>query len=244
MRRDCSACIPTPDAVESFAGPEIDAWMVSERADSELAAAVGAVSDVAHVEVFEAVEDAAPRRRGRRRGRRAGRRAAPRPPRRSAKAGHRSKGSSTVRVDAERLDQLMHYMGELVLHRTQVEALAAHADVPGPLAGDAEPHAHLARPAGDGHAGPDDPGRGRVPALPAPGPRPLDQARQAGRAGAGRQGHRARPHRGRRARRPARPPDPQLARPRPRGAGGARRRRQAGRPARCRSPPATPAATS
>jgi two-component system chemotaxis sensor kinase CheA len=39
--------------------------------------------------------------------------------------------ASTVRVDAERLDQLMHYMGELVLHRTSVEALAAHADVPG-----------------------------------------------------------------------------------------------------------------
>jgi len=39
--------------------------------------------------------------------------------------------ASTVRVDAERLDQLMHYMGELVLHRTSVEALAAQADVPG-----------------------------------------------------------------------------------------------------------------
>ena len=34
-------------------------------------------------------------------------------------------------MDAERLDQLMHFMGELVLHRTQVEALAADADVPG-----------------------------------------------------------------------------------------------------------------
>jgi two-component system chemotaxis sensor kinase CheA len=39
--------------------------------------------------------------------------------------------ASTVRVDAERLDQLMHYMGELVLHRTSVEALAGQADVPG-----------------------------------------------------------------------------------------------------------------
>jgi two-component system chemotaxis sensor kinase CheA len=44
---------------------------------------------------------------------------------------HPKGGSSTVRVDAERLDQLMHFMGELVLHRTQVEALAAGADVPG-----------------------------------------------------------------------------------------------------------------
>ena len=47
------------------------------------------------------------------------------------KSGGHGKGSSTVRVDAERLDQLMHFMGELVLHRTQVEALAADADVPG-----------------------------------------------------------------------------------------------------------------
>ena len=39
------------------------------------------------------------------------------------------------------------------------------------------------------------------------------------------QGHRARPHRRRRARRPARAPRPQLARPRPRAAGGAHRRR-------------------
>src|SRR6201999_4538214 len=38
-----------------------------------------------------------------------------------------------VRVDAERLNQLMHFMGELVLHRTRVEELAAHADVPGLL---------------------------------------------------------------------------------------------------------------
>src|SRR3954471_6822087 len=124
------ACSPTPDEVETFAGTEIDVWMVSERADSELAAVVGAVSDVDQVEVFEAVSDAAvdegdvpadtpadaPKQE-----------AAAKP-----KAGaHGSKGSSTVRVDAERLDQLMHFMGELVLHRTQVEALAADADVPG-----------------------------------------------------------------------------------------------------------------
>ena len=80
------ACVPMPDDVESFKGSEIDAWMVSERADSELAAVVGAVSDVAHVEVFEAVADAAlddgressSRPARRRRDRR-------RPPRRSAR---------------------------------------------------------------------------------------------------------------------------------------------------------------
>ena len=123
------ACVPSPDDVETFTGTEIDAWMVSERADAELAAVVGAVSDVAHVEVFEAVSDAAvetgdevieeaaaPKKEAA---------AAPK------KSGGHNKGAATVRVDAERLDQLMHFMGELVLHRTQVEALAADADLPG-----------------------------------------------------------------------------------------------------------------
>jgi two-component system chemotaxis sensor kinase CheA len=121
------ACSPTPDDVETFSGTEIDVWMVSERADAELAAVVSSVSDVAQVEVFEAVADAAvetgdvpdeeaPAKKEA---------AAPK------KSGGHNKGSSTVRVDAERLDQLMHFMGELVLHRTQVEALAADADVPG-----------------------------------------------------------------------------------------------------------------
>ena len=41
------------------------------------------------------------------------------------------KQSQTVRVDADRLDSLMHCMGELVVQRTLVEALAAQADVPG-----------------------------------------------------------------------------------------------------------------
>jgi len=118
------ACSPTPDEVETFAGSEIDVWMVSERADSELAAVVSSVSDVDQVEVFEAVSDAAVE---------TGEEIIEDAPKAEAAvaAKPKSKGSSTVRVDAERLDQLMHFMGELVLHRTQVEALAANADVPG-----------------------------------------------------------------------------------------------------------------
>jgi two-component system chemotaxis sensor kinase CheA len=108
------ACTPSPDDVETFTGSEIDAWMVSERADAELAAAAAAVSDVAHVEVTEAIGDAT----------------VDEAPTQAPRKAH-AKGSSTVRVDAERLDQLMHCMGELVLHRTQVEALAADAGVPG-----------------------------------------------------------------------------------------------------------------
>lgn len=42
-----------------------------------------------------------------------------------------SRAAATVRVDAERLDLLMHTMGELVVHRTQLEVLVAGADTPG-----------------------------------------------------------------------------------------------------------------
>jgi two-component system chemotaxis sensor kinase CheA len=42
-----------------------------------------------------------------------------------------SGAARTVRVDAERLDALMHSMGELVIHRTAVEALTSSMDVPG-----------------------------------------------------------------------------------------------------------------
>ena len=126
------ACIPAPDDVDAFAGSEIDAWIVSERTDSELAEVAGAVPDVDDVQVFEAIPDAAVESGDENV-------EADAPVKATAEAvkaapaekrgGH--KGSSTVRVDSERLDQLMHYMGELVLHRTQVEALAARADVPG-----------------------------------------------------------------------------------------------------------------
>src|SRR4051794_14525166 len=130
------ACVPAPDEVDEFSGTEIVAWLVSEHTDAELAAVAAKVPEVADVQVAEAVADAAvdapdagdvvpataaaP----------AAQAAAPAAAPARAGGGH-SKGSSTVRVDAERLGQLMHFMGELVLHRTQVEALAANADVPG-----------------------------------------------------------------------------------------------------------------
>jgi two-component system, chemotaxis family, sensor kinase CheA len=146
------ACRPAPDEVDTFAGREVDAWVVSERADSELASAAGSVPEVVDVLIFEAVSDAAldegepeqsadvaPTPSSPNVGDGAppapavsaatanGKAPTPTPGKNHAKGG----GSSTVRVDAERLDQLMHHMGELVLHRTQVEALAAGADVPG-----------------------------------------------------------------------------------------------------------------
>jgi two-component system chemotaxis sensor kinase CheA len=132
------ACVPAPDTVDEFSGSEIVAWMVSERTDSELAAAAGSVPEVETAEAFEAVADAAvdapesvddvaasPAAGA------AQPAAAPAAAAPARAGGGHGKGSSTVRVDAERLDQLMHFMGELVLHRTQVEALAGRADVPG-----------------------------------------------------------------------------------------------------------------
>jgi two-component system chemotaxis sensor kinase CheA len=132
---------PPEDAVDSFAGPDIEAWLATDAETAAIVAAAGAVPDVADVTAEEVaagetaeeapapvvveeapapapVAEAAP---------------APAPAPKAEKPVEKKKAvsASTVRVDAERLDQLMHYMGELVLHRTSVEALAAQADVPG-----------------------------------------------------------------------------------------------------------------
>jgi two-component system chemotaxis sensor kinase CheA len=124
------ACRPDPDELEGFSGTEVVAWMVSDRTDAELAEAAAAVVEVDDATALEAVPDAAvdhpesldPA---------SGTPSAPaaEPSRQASPRGHG--GSSTVRVDAERLDQLMQTMGELVLNRTLLEGLAAHAPVPG-----------------------------------------------------------------------------------------------------------------
>jgi two-component system chemotaxis sensor kinase CheA len=110
------ACLPAPQDVDTFAGRDIVAWLVSDRTDAELEAAAAGVPDVVTVDVVEAVADAA---------------VDGEPEQGPAVVHERSRASSTVRVDSERLDALMHAMGELVLNRTQVEVLANHADVPG-----------------------------------------------------------------------------------------------------------------
>lgn len=117
---------PSESEVDAFAGRRIDAWVASDAPEPAVAAALAQVADVAGLpavtEVTEpreaevvqisaaaaAADDAA-----------------------AAPAGAPRKRSSTVRVDSERLDALMHAMGELVVYRTHVEALAAGAQVPG-----------------------------------------------------------------------------------------------------------------
>jgi two-component system chemotaxis sensor kinase CheA len=115
---------PSEGEVDAFAGRRIDAWVASDALEPAIAAALGDVADVVGApEVTEVVEprgaevvEIADAGGGE--------------PAAAASGGSR-KRSSTVRVDAERLDALMHAMGELVVYRTHVEALAAGAQVPG-----------------------------------------------------------------------------------------------------------------
>jgi two-component system, chemotaxis family, sensor kinase CheA len=135
---------PTEDKVEGFSGDVVEVWVATEHEDEVVARTAREVPDVASVTLLvhdpsaaapapapvekpaevkpvaavpEATDD---------------KEAKEAPAKQAAPAGgHGKKGSATVRVDAERLDQLMHFMGELVVHRTRVEGLAHNADVPG-----------------------------------------------------------------------------------------------------------------
>ncbi len=110
---------PTSEDVDAFAGSAVEAWVATEHDAATLAAAVRAVPDVAEVTVAARAPGIA---------------AAPAPDAAApvhAAAPPARKTSATVRVDAVRLDQLMHFMGELVVHRTRVESLAQGAAVDG-----------------------------------------------------------------------------------------------------------------
>jgi two-component system chemotaxis sensor kinase CheA len=113
---------PASDEVDAFSGSAIDAWVATEHDVATLEAALRAVPDVCDVTV-------AAREPG------SGVSATPAASDASgpaqAAAPQARKTSSTVRVDALRLDQLMHFMGELVVHRTRVESLAQRASVDG-----------------------------------------------------------------------------------------------------------------
>ena len=111
---------PTEDGVEGFSEKVVEVWLASDHEEDIIGAAAREVPDVATVTVLvhEPKADA--------------KKDEPAAAKEAPKAGgHGKKGSATVRVDAERLDQLMHFMGELVVHRTRVEGLAHDADVPG-----------------------------------------------------------------------------------------------------------------
>ncbi len=159
--------IPTPDAIENFEGHLIEAWIVSEHEENELAKTATRVSDVESADVSELIDAAAPTapapaaavaaaadaaasdaaasdaagaEREAAPAAAAPQEAAVETPeaaaaadaasakQQAAGAGHSA--ARTVRVDAERLDTLMHLMGELVIHRTAVEAYTANINSP------------------------------------------------------------------------------------------------------------------
>ena len=233
------ACVPAPADVDTFDGRDIVAWLVSENTDGELHAAVAGVPDVAECEVTEAVADAAvdgveePEAVV----------AAATPAARPDSTNKPHHGSSTVRVDAERLDQLMHAMGELVLNRTQVEVLAAHADVPGlqqAIQGLTRTSHALQAMVMQVRMIPVEAVLLRFPRLV----RDLSVklSKQVELELIGKDTELDRSRRGL-ARRPARAPDPQLRSTTASKARRSARRRASPRPASCRSRPATPAAT-
>ena len=120
---DIVGSAPAPDAIELFQGHRLEAWIVTEHEESAVAATAKGVSEVASVQVREQPASVGPVKP-----------VAPvSPPRPAAQAtpATPAKTARTVRVDAERLDALMHAMGELVIHRTAVEALTAEVEVPG-----------------------------------------------------------------------------------------------------------------
>jgi two-component system chemotaxis sensor kinase CheA len=117
------ASMPAEDAVDEFDGRTIEMWLASDHDDASLETAAHASPDVTEVTLADAsaadTEVSQP------------------PPAAAASdvgaAPERktTAATSTVRVDAERLDQLMHVMGELVVHRTHVESLLEKTGVPG-----------------------------------------------------------------------------------------------------------------
>jgi two-component system chemotaxis sensor kinase CheA len=107
------ASVPAEDAVDGFAGTVVEVWVRTEDPVA-LQAAIGDVPDVAEATIVR-VDDAPV--------------AAPEPA--GARTVPARRPSATVRVDTERLDELMDHMAELVVQRTRVEALVAGSDVPG-----------------------------------------------------------------------------------------------------------------
>jgi len=105
--------MPSERHLEGFEGKTVEVWVQTEHEPVELQKTALTVPDVATASVSEE-----------------GKEAETVVVAAAASPAHAKKAAGTVRVDAERLDQLMHLMGELVVHRTHVESLAAQADLP------------------------------------------------------------------------------------------------------------------
>jgi two-component system chemotaxis sensor kinase CheA len=107
---------PAEADVDGFAGHVVEVLLATDHEVDAIATAIRAVPDVGEVRVAEAAAEPV---------------AESAPLAVAADIPRQGTQHQTVRVDAQRLDQLMHLMGELVVQRTHVEALSAQADVPG-----------------------------------------------------------------------------------------------------------------
>lgn len=123
------ATAPDHEELEQFQGHHFAAWLDSDAEDSALTAAISLVSDVCNVAITDvAAAPATHEESAEDPGEHTG---APHPDAGAeASAAGGTRNTRTVRVDAARLDQLMHYMGEVVIHRTAVEVLASAARLP------------------------------------------------------------------------------------------------------------------
>jgi two-component system, chemotaxis family, sensor kinase CheA len=139
---DLLVSTPDPAAVEHFDGRTIEAWLATEEPRATIEHSLSTIGEVTRVLTHlddeevpgaepaadaggvdpDAVETVAREETGA-----AG--AGP-APERSERSGSRAHAARTVRVDPDRLDLLMHHVGELVVHRTAVEALAQQVQVP------------------------------------------------------------------------------------------------------------------
>ena len=132
----------------------------------------------------------------------------------------------TVRVDAERLDLLMHLMGEMVVQRTRLESIAARRRATRSLQAPSTTSPRVAQALQQMvmqvRMVPVESVFMRFPRMVRDLAAKLDKQVDLQHPG---RGHRARPHGGRGPRRPARAPRPQRHRPRARDARAARRRR-------------------
>jgi two-component system chemotaxis sensor kinase CheA len=139
------ANIPAAEAIDSFNGRQVEAWLASDHDEGQIAQGTTRISDVASVTVTEVTSAAPAAQLG-------GAQVDGAPPTDAVEADIEpatdspapaapdrggmqaatgaSHSARTVRVDAERLDALMHLMGELVIHRTAVEALTANIERP------------------------------------------------------------------------------------------------------------------
>jgi two-component system, chemotaxis family, sensor kinase CheA len=149
------ASLPAEGEIEHFDGRTIEVWIASDDEDEAIAADLRAVPDVAEVTFTQPGEAGAdaegelplagdtdeasadPHPPDALDGSDVASTSAPstlaQAPVAASAAPDRktTHATSSVRVDAERLDQLMHMMGELVVDRTHVESLLSHANVPG-----------------------------------------------------------------------------------------------------------------